>query len=305
MRFLIAPATKTTVAALLVALSLASPLAPAQQAATQLNFIDIVGIKLGMSPKDAFTAVKTFNANMKIDTVNVRLEPGDAPGTFKRVPRFAVAHTVGPHTNPLAPVPFNLADGSADVIVMEFTTPPSPPVVGRITRVVNFPRGQPVVASTLIDALRKKYGQDNVPGGSRAWVFDSSGKLLTRRLTPQERACVPATPYGDWGFGGGGLMPTTDDITHDAPGEISLLTTSMQPPPDLAEVCSPFTIAMNYGLGESVAPDTQMTKMIMTIQSPALLYASRKATHDWLQAQHDGKAKSQDDAALQRSAPKL
>lgn len=304
MRYLNVLATRTRVAALLVALSLASPLAPAQQAATQLNFIDIVGIKLGMSPKDAFTAVKTFNANMKIDIVNARLEPGDAPGTFKRVPQFVVAHTVGPHVNPLAPVPFNLTDGSADVIVMEFTTPPNPPMVGKITRVVNFPRGQPVSASTLIDALRKKYGQDNVPGGPRAWVFDSGGKLLTRRLTPQERACVPATPYGGWGFGGG-LMPTADDITHDAPGEISLFTTSMQPSPELAEVCRPFTIAMNDGLGESVAPDAQMTKMIMTIQSPAVLYASRKATHDWLQSQHDGKAKSQDDAAHQRSAPKL
>jgi hypothetical protein len=304
MHVLIAPSTRTAVAALLVALNLASPVVTAQQAATQLDFIDIVGIKLGMSPKDAFTAVKTFNANLKIDIVNARLEPGDAPGTFKRVPRFAVAHTVGPHANPLAPVPFNLADGSADVIVMEFTTPPNRPVVGMITRVVNFPRGQPVSASTLVDALRKKYGQDNVPGGPRAWVFDSSGKLLTRRLTPQERACVPATPFGDWGFGGG-LMPTADDITHDAPGEISLLATTMPPSPDRAEVCRPFTIAMNFGLDESVAPDTQTTKMTMTIQSPALLFDGRKATQDWLQAQHDGKAKSQDDAARQRAAPKL
>ena len=115
---------------------------------------------------------------------------------------------------------------------------------------------------------------------------------------------MPATPYGDWGFGGG-LLPTADDLTRDAPGEISLFTTSMQPSPDRVEVCRPFTIAMNFGLEESIAPDTQMTKMIMTIQSPLLLYDGRKSTHDWLQAQHDGKAKSQDDAARQRSAPKL
>jgi hypothetical protein len=45
--------------------------------------------------------------------------------------------------------------------------------------------------------------------------------------------------------------------------------------------------------------------MTVMIESPALMYASRKNTHDWLQAQHDAMIKRQQDAANQRSAPKL
>src|SRR5215510_16598396 len=46
------------------------------------GFVDIVGIKLGMTPEQAFAAVKAFNAEMKIDVVQTRMTTPDAPGTF-------------------------------------------------------------------------------------------------------------------------------------------------------------------------------------------------------------------------------
>jgi hypothetical protein len=54
--------------------------------------------------------------------------------------------------------------------------------------------------------------------------------------------------------------------------------------PERGLICGPFTIVMNYGLGEGTPLDLKMPNMIVTIQSPALLYASTKNTHDWLQS---------------------
>jgi phosphoribosyl-AMP cyclohydrolase len=45
--------------------------------------------------------------------------------------------------------------------------------------------------------------------------------------------------------------------------------------------------------------------MTVTMESGALMYMSRKATHAWLQAEADGKSKQESDAAGARSAPKL
>jgi hypothetical protein len=58
-------------------------------------------------------------------------------------------------------------------------------------------------------------------------------------------------------------------------------------------------------VGEDVAPNSQVTMMTVTMESGALMYASRRATHDWLQAELDGKLKEQEDAAAKRAAPKL
>ncbi len=278
-----------------------------KKVAASLGFIDIVGIKLGMTPQQAFTAVKAFNPNLKIDIVNGRLEPGDAPGTFKRVPQFAVAHTVGRQANPLSPVPYTLADGSSDAIMMEFTIPPSPPLVGQIVRTVTFPEGQPVVASTLLGALEKKYGQEIVAEAyTRAWVFDASGKLLTRRLTQPEHSCFSGTGFDAFGYGSGIPGPAAPGAAvSDSPSPIDLSSTGANLSREKGLTCSALTFAMEYGIGEGTLPDTQMPSITVAIDSPALLYASRQSTRDWLQAQREAKARRQDDAAEQRSAPKL
>jgi len=280
-----------------------------KKVADSLGFVDIVGIKLGMTAEQAVAAIKAFNPKMKIEIVHSRLESPDAPG-FARVPRYVVAHTVGVPRYPNTPPPYTLPDGSADEIVLEFTIPPSPPLVGKIVRQVTFATGQPVVASNLVDALRKKYGQENFSdGSSRHWVFDSSGQLMARPLDRAEKNCLPSGPFDGFGWGGGGLMPG-GDLSGDAPGPVNLQTTTLNPNDanfsvERAPACRPFTIVETYGLGEGTPLNQNKINMTVTLQSPALLYASRRATHDWLQAKADAKQKQFDDAAKARSAPKL
>ena len=48
--------------------------------AASIGFVDIVGIKLGMTPAQAVAAVKAYNPNLKIETLTSRLEhPSGTP----------------------------------------------------------------------------------------------------------------------------------------------------------------------------------------------------------------------------------
>jgi len=251
------------------------------------GFLDIGGIKLGMTPEEAVAAVKAFNPKLKVGVVNARMEPPDAPGTFVQVPQIILGHT--------APS----SDGSAERIGIEFAIPPSPPVVIKIVREVTFPNGQPVVASTLINGLRKKYGQE-VPAPMLTWVFDTAGKPITRPLTGAAGACVP-TAGTDNGVDG---LPSGEP-GHDLAIEISLTTTRPDGADQRTAACSSFSFATANPLGEATPPNMQITRFMVTVQSGALLYGSRKANHDWLQAKADAKSRQQEDAAKARTAPKF
>jgi hypothetical protein len=75
--------------------------------------------------------------------------------------------------------------------------------------------------------------------------------------------------------------------------------------PEAALYCKPLVWVAARGVGEGFAPDAQQTMMTVTMESGALMYMSRRATHAWLQAEADGKRKQEDDAAAKRTAPKL
>ena len=270
--------------------------------ASSAGFLDIVGIKLGMTPEQAFAAVKAHNGQLKIDIVNARMEnPEGPPGDFTRVPQYAVAHTVGAPRGP-NPTPFVLADGSADVIVIEFTIPPSPPLVARIVREVTFPRGQLVVASNLLDALRKKYGQESLQGIATSWVFDSAGKVVSRPLQGDERYCLPNGARFGWNG-----MPQPEHMDRDYPTQLSVahLGSVGLDAGETSSACRPFGIVEAYPFGQSLPRTQQLGSMTVLVQSPALLYGSGKATHDWLKARADAKTKQLEDEAKRRSAPKL
>jgi hypothetical protein len=69
--------------------------------------------------------------------------------------------------------------------------------------------------------------------------------------------------------------------------------------------CSPFTFVAATLNAETEAPASPVFGMTVVLSSPALLRYSQQATHDWLQAELDGKLKEQRDATAKRAAPKL
>jgi hypothetical protein len=273
--------------------------------AATLGFADIVGVKLGMSPQQALAAIRAYDPKLKIEIMNAFITIPSS-GQIK-VPHLAVAHTVNPRVVG-GPGGFNQVDGSSEEIVIEFTTPPSPALVAKITRRVAFPGDQPVPASNLLDSLRKKYGQESFSDGvSRDWIYDSTGTLVTRTVTTPERACLPQNTSE--GFPDG-QVPTADDVARGNGGNITLATTTLDESsnlmtPERRAICRSFVIFEDFGLGSDVAPNRKMNKLDVTLQSGALLYNSRKATHDWLQSDAGAKNKKLDEAAEGRTGPKL
>ena len=132
------------------------------------------------------------------------------------------------------------------------------------------------------------------------WVFDAAGKPITRPLTGEAGGCVPnaGTDNGADGLPSG-------EPGHDASIEISLSTTAPDGAAQRSAPCRPYSFATANPLGEATPPGMQIPRFIVTVQSGALLYGSRKANHDWLQAKADAKSQQQEDAAKARSAPKF
>lgn len=264
--------------------------------ADSLGFVDIVGVKLGMSPQQAMAALKAYDPSLKTELLNARLEDPSGPlGNFVKVPYSINAHTINHDPN----------KGPVEWIALRFTTPPNHAVVEKIVRYTGFTVGQPVTVSNLLGALRKKYGQENVEeGGYRAWVYGSDGKLLTRTLTGPERGgCVGDGVASSVAGGGLGDHPSGENGMS-----INLASTSVSNAgfgPESAPECVPLVFAAASSVGSSFAPNSQQIQMTVTLESGALMYTSTRATHEWLQSKLDAKTKQQNNDAKERPVPKL
>jgi hypothetical protein len=258
-----------------------------QKYARQASFLDIVGIKLGMTPQQATAAVHAFDPKLKIDIVKARLDiPGVPEGQYPMIPLVAFAKK-------------DLAGAGSDFIYIDFTTPPNPPLVASVRRDVGFPSGHPVLASTLLAALRKKYGQDNAVGMGvgRNWVYGPDGKLLQRQPTPDEFRCAQQITGTDPGI----------QLTLSGNQERAADVRWTQTPQDFFrsyEACIPFTIAEADG-GLNASPSQQVFRLEVAIYSPAMLYASWRSTQEWLQAKAEAAQQKQEQAVQKNAAPKF
>lgn len=130
--------------------------------AAQAGSVDIVGIRLGMTPKQAIAAIKAHNPALTVYAVNMRLtHPGAR--NFVEVPHYIVATDSPPGTQRKMV--------GMEAIILEFTTPPNSPVVAMASRYTNF---APALASNLVEGLDKKYGPEYPRVGERSWLYDSS-----------------------------------------------------------------------------------------------------------------------------------
>jgi hypothetical protein len=281
--------------------------------AEQASFLDIVGIKLGMTPEEAFAAVKAFNPKLRIDLAKGTLMIPGEQARPNAVMRYATARTVGVRPNSITPEPFALPDGSSDVIVMVFTPPPNPPLLAKVTRHIVFPRDKPVLASKLVGALREKYGHESL--GHFTWIYDANGKLLTRQLTNQESVCASARVYSGLNFRGyADSMPRPDNVTEGPalmweqnantrsyiPGQGDLGSLEVTP------VCIPFTIVTAGDSSDNLfSPNAQSMSLTVGIDSPALLYAGYRSSQEWMQAKADSIKRKEENAVKQNSAPQL
>jgi len=259
---------------------------------------DVVGIKVGMTPQEGIAAIRAHNPALKLYQVNLRLEhPGST--SFQEVPHEIVA--------------CNNCSGKAlqvgaEVIVLELTPPPNPPLVAVVTRYTNF---EPTLAANLISGLEKKYGTEFPGSNPRSWLYDASGSPVTTQsesakwcASGQNMKLVPDA--GGWkGLAHGGAYPEQGrddgnmDLTSFQIFQRDLI--GVPQAPRLGESpCMPYTLVESDVYMEN-GPNTQKTSVFVRMSNGGLIYAAQRSTHEWLQAEADGKAKAAHDAAAKRT----
>jgi len=259
---------------------------------------DIVGIRVGMTPQEGVAAIKAHNPGLKLYQVNLRLEhPGST--SFEAVPHEIVA--------------CNNCSGramqvGAEVIVLELTPPPNPPLVAVVTRYTNF---EPTLSANLVSGLEKKYGAEYPGPDPRAWLYDASGKVVTAQ-SEAAKWCASGQNMtlvrdsGGWaGTAHGGSYPEQgrDDgsMNIDSFAIIQRDLIGVPQAPQLGEApCMPYTLVTS-DMYMSNGPNMQKTSVFVRMASGGLIYAAQRATHDWLQAEADAKVKAAHDAAAQRT----
>ena len=251
--------------------------------------LDILGIKLGMTLDEATAVIKAANPKLKIEILYTELRIEGKPPM--RVPHWVLAHTFGGVANPVF---FHSPDGSQESVALELTLPPNTPVVSMISRHVQFKNGEPVVASTLAEALRKKYGTQHQELISLNWVYDTSGKQVTAPrecLKPNAVDGFPVEMRGgeDLRTGGSWQSFNLDFIK-------SIISSNAK--------CAQYTNVVAFELGQA-PPNSQRGDLWVGIFSGPLLSRSLSVTGAYMQKAIDDQTKQQEDAAKQRTAPKL
>jgi hypothetical protein len=130
--------------------------------------LDIVGIKIGVSEPEAVAALKAHNPRLVVNETPHRLE-----GLPKAVMPAVTAQAMPS------------GDQEGETVNMVFTMAPGPEKLWGIQRITSYPAARRPSTAATLDALRKKYGPENVPNNQSglqtvniAWVFGPDGKLL-------------------------------------------------------------------------------------------------------------------------------
>lgn len=129
--------------------------------AGKAGFLEVDGIKLGMSMSQALAAVHAHNGQLK--DMPVEMDGYEALPDIKLLPVIYSA------TKP----------PTGEVIELEFTMPPSQPFLWGISRQVSFKPEDAPTRDNMLAALRQKYGPETkIENDILTWIFDAQGKAL-------------------------------------------------------------------------------------------------------------------------------
>jgi len=282
----------TTAAAGAASAECCSPEALSMLAAS-VGFVDIVGVKLGMTLEQAVAALKAANPKFVIDIHNAELTAG---GKLTRRPRVILAHLPAGGRNPAL---WGNLDGSHEAIGVQLTSPPGPMVVEVVMRFVGFPNSAPVAASTLVEAHRTKYGQESLDESGQAlgWIFDLTGKAL-RNPNQAQVQCImrPNVDSGDIRSGDGLNEPGKNTASMEGLANRSVYD-------QYSAKCASYVVLRAEIQHQS--PTQLEGAFWTTLHSPGLRRNSLVLTEAFVKQANENAIKQQEDAGAKRAAPKL
>jgi hypothetical protein len=157
-----------------------TPEATSKMAASE-GFVDMLGIKPGMTGEQATAVLKAVNPNMKIEILRSQANwdylaglTDDSRTDPKKLWAYGI-QAIAPATG----------SGVPETIFVSLTAPPNPPLVYGVARTaVTFRQGAMPTIENLVAGLRKKYGEENYyepTGVELQWVFDTQGQPVAGR----------------------------------------------------------------------------------------------------------------------------
>jgi hypothetical protein len=174
--------------------------------------LDVVGIRLGMTVKDAMLALKADNPRMTLSPFTREYEGLTGPLLF----------SVFGEEAPTPGGPYNLPLRAGENVEILFTVPPNQEVVWAVRRVYFFPGAQRPSLQNTLEALHRKYGPETLPADPDprsytkgiVWVYDGQGKPMGPAGQQIYKTCGT---FGDH-FGNGGLRDRGDIEGGGRPG---------------------------------------------------------------------------------------
>ena len=165
-----------------------TPAATAKIAA-KAGFLDVVGVKLGMTPTDALAVVKAHNAGMALEP-KAKLEYEALPGVVM-MPVLASTQNASQST-----------EGGAEYMGLLVTYPPNEAFVYSVWRDFSFGRSEsrPTI-DYILGGLRKKYGLESAKEDALLiWLFDAQRQqVMGPRALDIWKKCashwMPGTEY--------------------------------------------------------------------------------------------------------------
>lgn len=168
--------------------------------AAKSGFLDVVGIKLGMSAKEAVDALKAYNAGFK-PVPNTLYEYEALPGVVM-TPELVVPNPAGPTAS------------AGDYFNLFMTYAPNEAFLWGIVRNLGFGRedSRPTVENTLA-GLRKKYGPESTKqvNSRLIWIYDAQGQqVMGSKADDIYSKCSQTWAVNSGGESGGGNRPNAN-----------------------------------------------------------------------------------------------
>lgn len=136
--------------------SVAAPVGDVATLAAAAGFVDIAGMKPGMSVKETMLALRAVNPNLTINPNTFRLEGFGSQDLLDTVNAYSVS--------------------GQEQITLAFTVPPGPEVLWGLTRQLKFAENQMPARGNVLAELQKKYGPESTTiGRLHVWIFDAGG----------------------------------------------------------------------------------------------------------------------------------
>lgn len=250
--------------------------------ASSLPGFSVAGVKLGMSVRDAMTALKTHNGILTATPL---------PITFELIPNQQLLTGVDANE----PVTSN---ASHEEVHLAFTMAPNAPVVDAILRNVYYPEGTRPTLKQAVQAMSSAYGPASVPphlpdnNPEYEWVYDSTGKQLSgAQVANMPKNCADSVDVVMRARDAAHIVANGYQIKSDFDGQKH------------NETCAPYTVLKVILRTENgQAGDKLIALMVASAVSDPLLRSASQATHAQYLAAQQVKDQSDKNADQQNKA---